>query len=235
MSICPAKPTCADPFRSGPQRSIVHSGLLLKVNPLQPPSVKPHQAVIKENQAFENLTLHPQELVRSDETHIASQRDLDPISVLCYPEPVEYVSAEEAFKHDVQHLREASFRDQLQHGRCWSHKELEAAHTLLSNFSLMEKDNIREQCQNNSAATPSDVMPYQSQGSGFRGFVVGKNPDDVHLPVREVCPAPSLALRPPSGRGHISEATERIILDSEGDAVHVLLSLGDMLDTMQSS
>lgn len=98
----------------------------------------------------------------------------------------------------------------------------------------MEKDNARGRHQDKSAATRPDAMPYQSQGSGFRGFVERKDPDDGYLPVHEVCPAPSLPLRPPSGRGDLSEVTERIILDSEGDAVHVLLSLGDMLDTMQS-
>lgn len=232
MSICPATPTCADLFRSGPQHSIVHRNLFLKVNPLQAPSVKPHQAVIKHTQE-ENLTLHHQEPVQSDETRMAPQMDLDPISVLCYTEPVESISV--LSMHDVQHLREASLRDQLHHGRCWSHTELEAAHTLLSHFSPMEEDNIRGQRQNKSAAMLPDAMPYQSQGSGFRGFVDGKNPDDVHLPVHEVCLASSLPSRPPTGHGDISEVTERIILDSEGDAVHVLLSLGDMLDTMQSS
>lgn len=243
MSICPATPTFADPFRSGPQRNIVHS-LSLKVNHLQAPSEKPHQVVIKhtqeENQAFENLKLHHQEPVQSDETCITPQMDLGPISVLRYPQPVESISAEEVFKLDVQHLREASLRDQLQHGRFWSHEELEAAHTLLSHFSLMEKDNMRGQRQNKSAAMLPDPVPFQSQRFGCRGFVDGQNPDDSHLPVHEVRPASSLPLRPPSGSvakrdEDISEVTERIILDSEGDAVYVLLSLGDMLDTMQSS
>lgn len=73
----------------------------------------------------------------------------------------------------------------------------------------------------------------------------GRNADDVHMPVREEYLASPLPLRLPSDSmaksrssvsGDFSEVKERTLSDSEGDAVHVLLSLGDMgaLDSMQS-
>lgn len=235
MSACPAPPTCPDPFRSGPYPTRDLGSLTLKVNPLVP-SVHPCRVVLQlsqeEDQAITNLLkLHHKEPLQSDETIIAPQMDLNPIPGLHHPEPVESTSAEEVYKPDVQRSGEASFRDQLQQRRCWSNMELEAANTLLSRFSLTEKDNIRGQNHNKSAAALPDPLPYQSQGSGEPGwggfeFVHGRNADDVHMPVREEYSSVS---------GDFSEVKERTLSDSEGDAVHVLLSLGDMgaLDSMQ--
>ncbi|XP_044040529.1 uncharacterized protein LOC122870422 isoform X2 [Siniperca chuatsi] len=282
MSACLAPPTRPDPFRSGPHPTRDLGSPTLTINTLHPP-VQPSQVILQltqeEDQAITNLLkLHHQEPIQRVETLTAPQMDLNPIPFLSHPEPMEVYKP---FCSDVQHPRGASLQDQLQQGRCWSDRELEAANTLSSHFSLMEKEKIRGQNHNKSAATLPDPLPYRrhedssintetQQGSetlpalittdrtqndigyisftcvsehgepgcGDLGFVEGRSADDVHLPIGEEYLASSLPPRLPSRSseaesrssvsGDFSEVKERTLSDCEGDAVHVLLSLGDM-------
>lgn len=136
----------------------------------------------------------------------------------------------------MQLSREAGLRDQLQQGRCWSYMELEAANTLLSGFSLTEKDHIMGQRHNKS--TLPDPLPYQSQGSGEPSWgVVDERTADLASSLPQRLPSLSSDSKAKSrSSGALSEVKERTLSDSEGDAVCVLLSLGDMgaVDIMQS-
>lgn len=137
-----------------------------------------------------------------------------------------------------------------------SDRELEAASTLLSRFRLMEEDESWVQNHNKSSAALSGPLPYQLHGSeplpasvtaddtkndeGFRFssvreseepdcvdfvFEEGRNADHVHLPVHEEYLVSSLTLTMPSLSPNSKAKT---LSDSEGDAVFVLLSLGDV-------
>ncbi|XP_045921385.1 uncharacterized protein LOC123980873 isoform X1 [Micropterus dolomieu] len=261
MTSCPAPPTRPDPFRSGPHPTRDLGSLTLKINTLHPP-VQPSRVVLQlspeEDQAITNLLkLHHQGPLHSEKTFTAPQMDfcrvdLNPIPFLSPPQPME---AYKPFCSGLQHTREASL--QGQQGRCWSDTELEAANTLLNRFSLIEKDKTWGQNHNNSAATLPDPLPHQQQGSetffitagytqnrerGERGcgdlrFVEGRNADDVPLPVCEeyVTSSSPSSDGSSSVSGGFSEVKERTLSDSEGDAVQVLLSLGDMgaLDIVQ--
>ncbi|XP_029311146.1 uncharacterized protein LOC115023921 [Cottoperca gobio] len=157
MSACLAPPTRPDPFRSGlhPTRDL--GNLTLEINTPHPP-VQPSRVVLQltqeEDQAITNLLkLHHQEPLQNEQSITArhmdfSSVDLDPISFL-HPEFMDFTSAElevyKPFCRDVQYPREASMQSRLQQGRCWSDTELEAANTLSSCFSLMEKDNMWSQ------------------------------------------------------------------------------------------
>ncbi|XP_054456998.1 uncharacterized protein LOC129093112 [Anoplopoma fimbria] len=289
MSAFPAPPTRPDPFRSGPHPIRDLGSLTFKVNALHLP-VHPSRVVLQltqeEDQAVTNLLkLHLQEEPsHSDDTLTALHMDyssvcLNPISFF-HPELMDTTTAEEVFNPlccEVPYAREVSLQSQLQQGRCWSDTELEAANTLLSCFSLMEKDKILCENHNKSALKPPDPLLYQNhndsstntetqQGSetfpalitadcaqnnvgsfscarehgepgwGDLGFVQVKNADDVHRPVSESTLSSDLKTNGrSSSSGGFSEVNKWTLSDSEGDAVHVLLSLGDMgaLDIVQ--
>ncbi|XP_068443953.1 uncharacterized protein [Clinocottus analis] len=236
MSAFPAPPTRPDPFRSGPHPSRDLGSLTFTVKTLHIP-VQPRQVVLQltqeEDQAITNLLkLHHQE------------------------EPLHWGSAEGVFKplcNDVPSEREASLQSQLQQRRCWSDTELEAAHTLSNGFRLMEEDNISSLNYYKPAATRPDpplyqhpeesstntesqhkaqynvsyidfscAMEYGETGSGDLGFVV-KKVVDVHLPARES----SLSSDSKTNRGSSASEVKWTLSDSEGEAVGVLLSLGD--------
>ncbi|XP_032367225.1 uncharacterized protein LOC116686341 isoform X2 [Etheostoma spectabile] len=80
----------------------------------------------------------------------------------------------------------------------------------------------------------SCARDYREPGWGGFGFVMGRS--DVHLPVCESSMSSDSKAKNTSGAfGNFLEIKERMLSDSEGDAVEVLLSLRDMgaLDTMQ--
>ncbi|TDG99730.1 hypothetical protein EPR50_G00197120 [Perca flavescens] len=81
----------------------------------------------------------------------------------------------------------------------------------------------------------SCAREYGEPGWRDFGFVVGRR-DDVHLPVRESTLSSDSKSKSTSGAsGDFLDMKERMLSDSEGDAVQVLLSLGDMgaLDIVQ--
>lgn len=227
MSACPTPPACPDLFRSGPHPTRDLGSLTSKVNTLYPP-VQPRRVVLQltqeEDQAVTNLLkLHHQEPLQSANALIAPQMDLN--RVLWHPEPMDSTLAEEGCEPHVQLSREGILWDRLQQ-RCWSYVELEAANTLLGGFSSTEKDHRRSRSHNKSATLP-DPLPYQSQGSGEPswGFVDERTADlATSLPPR----LPSDLKAESRSGGDSSEVQERTLSDSEGDAVLVLLSLGDM-------
>lgn len=79
----------------------------------------------------------------------------------------------------------------------------------------------------------SCAREYGEPGWGDFGFVVGRR-DDVHLPVCESTLS-SDSKSTSGASGDFLDMKERTLSDSEGDAVQVLLSLGDMgaLDIVQ--
>lgn len=101
--------------------------------------------------------------------------------------------------------------------------------------------------QNSKDVSFSCVWESGEPGWGDFVFAEGRKVDNVHLPVREQDLASCLPLRLPSlfpdseaksrssVSGYFTEVKEQTLSDSEGDALHVLLSLGDMgvLDIMQ--
>lgn len=204
------------------------------------------------------LKLHHQEPAESHETLIAPQIDLNPISYLSPKtmDSTSSDGACKPFCEDVKHQREAGLQNQFQQVRCWSDRELEAANTLLSRFRLMEKDESLVQNHNKSPAALPGPLPQQLHGSeplpasvtaddtkkdtGFSFssvreseepdcvhfvFEEGRNANNVHLPVHEEYLVSSLTLTMPSLSPNPKAKT---LSDSEGDAVFVLLSLGDM-------
>ncbi|XP_074479534.1 uncharacterized protein LOC141760545 [Sebastes fasciatus] len=247
MSTCLAPPTRPDPFRSAPHPTRDLGSLTVKINPLLRPPVQPSRIVLQltqeEDQVITNLLKlhHQEEPVRSDDTLTASQMDLNPIPFL-HPELMASASAGEAYEpffcSDVRYPREASL--QLQQGRCWSDTELEAANTLLSCFSLTEKDEIWGQNHNKPAATLPDPLPYQ------------QNHEDssISTETQQGSETPPASITTDCAQNnYISFSCARehgepgwgdlgfvwVLSESEGDAVHVLLSLGDTvaLDIVQ--
>ncbi|XP_071316159.1 uncharacterized protein [Trachinotus anak] len=204
------------------------------------------------------LKLHHQQPTQNvDTTHMdfpsaaGPPGDLNPCLFLIHPEPVDSSSAEEVNKpvcSDVQYPRRSGLGNHLQQGRSWSAVELEAADTLLSRFSLMQEDRIWGPCHQDSAVTLSDPPPCQhnmdlpisaktqqesealstlkathcaqNDISLTRFTCVSENREPIHEDFRSV--------EDRSASGDFSEMRERMLSDLEGDAVHVLLSLGDI-------
>ena len=175
----------------------------------------------------------------------------NPCLLPSHPQPIDSTSGEEVYKpcgSDVRYLKKAGSGSQLQQVRGWSDEELEAVDTLLSRFSLTEEDGIWGQRYQKSAATLPDPLPYQynrdfptssetqqesealpvlkatqstQNDTGYNRFTcVGENGEPGWGDFRFV--------EDTSARGDFPEARERMISDLEGDAVHVLLSFGEM-------
>uniref|UniRef100_UPI0037E7FA49 uncharacterized protein n=1 Tax=Semicossyphus pulcher TaxID=241346 RepID=UPI0037E7FA49 len=206
MSTCPAPPPRPDPFRCGPHPTLDLGSLTLKTNNLRPPA-QPGRLVLQltqeEDQAVTNLLkLHHQELEHSDET------------VLVHPERSE---AAPAFKPLVQRPREGGNQ-----GR-WSDTELEAADTLLCGFSLREEEKICCQKLNKLEATLPDRLQHPHQGCEAEQTVLETwNPSSVSAAAGDF-----LIKSRSSVSGGLPEVKKRTLSDPEGDAVRVLLSLGD--------
>lgn len=238
MSARPAPPASPDPFRSGPHPTVDLGNLSFTISTLHPP-VRLSRAVVQ-------LTQEEDQAI----THLLKLHHLEPtaphMDFLPHPEPVDATSAEEEYEpvcSDAQHFREAGLRGRSQSGRCWSSTELEVAETLWSGFSLVEEDRIWGE----NYSEPADTLPdhLQQQGTetlpssitdgtqkvigcshvresgepgwGDLGFVEGGNAEGYL--------ASSL---PPKSRLSALGVKKRTLSDSEGAAVHVLLSLGDV-------
>ncbi|XP_060887980.1 uncharacterized protein LOC132958917 [Labrus mixtus] len=218
MSACPTPPACPDPFRARPHPTMELGSLTLKINVLRP-AVQPNRLVLQltqeEDQAVTNLLKlhHQEEPAHSEET------------TLFRAGPLESTSAEEASQR--LHPSKASL---LGHeGRRWSDTEIEAANTLLSGFSLMDKMWNR---------TSPDPVPDLLQGSGTLHALI--TPYSTSHNVRfcdggdgEPSYGDYLSESKSSISGDFSEVKKRKLSESEGDAVHVLLSLADMAVLMQ--
>ena len=240
MSACLAPPASPDPFRSGTHPTVDLGTLSFIISTLHPP-VQLSRAVVQLTQE-EDQTI----------THLLKLHHQEPpaphMDFLPHPEPVDVASAEEAYKpicSAVQHFREDGLQGQSQHRRCWSHTELEAAGTLLSGFSLVEKDPIWGENYSESADTlpdhlqqqgsetfPSPVTDCTQKVTSFSHVRESGQPGWGDLGFAEGYLASSL---PPKSRSSVFGMKKRTLSDSEGDAVHVLLSLGDVtaLETNQ--
>ncbi|TKS92865.1 hypothetical protein D9C73_027148 [Collichthys lucidus] len=242
MSTRPAPPTRPDPFRSGAHLTRNLGSFTFKIDTPHRP-VQPSQVVLEltqeEDQAITNLLkLHYQEPRQTDETLTAPHMDSHPVRAQVY----------EPCCSDVQH---PSLRGHSQQGRCWSGAELDAANTLLSRFNLMEEVNIWSHDDSTTASTLPDPLPHQRQGSGTdftqhdvdyvsfgcvgesgeQGwgdfvFAEGMDADDVAVGDASSSP-PRLPSASSKSRTSVSR-DHQTLSDSEGDAVLVLLSLGNV-------
>ncbi|XP_071388115.1 zona pellucida protein AX 4 [Centroberyx affinis] len=250
MSACPAPPNRPDPFRSGPHPTRELGSPTWRMQPVLPPSRVVLQLTQEEDQAVTNLLKlhHHQPIQRhGDEAFVAPQNDpsggveslpddmdMDLSPSLSHPAPMDPALTEETdelFHSDVQYPWAAMLGSQLHQGRLWSDVELEAANTLLTHLSLLEEDGLWSWNQHGPAVTLPDHLPYALQ----EGSSVSTG--DVH-PLASSLPASSL---PPSSLSSDSEvesgpsvfgdllgARDGTLSESEGAAVHALLSLGDM-------
>ncbi|XP_072232260.1 zona pellucida protein AX 4 [Leuresthes tenuis] len=210
MSACVAAPNHPDPFRFGPHPS---RDLGSWRTHTVPPHFKPRRVVVQltqeEDEAVTNLLkLHHQEALQSDEAHLGFSRVRNPRHFITYPTFNDSLSAEEAHKPiccDVQ------CPDELQQGG-WSAAELEAADTLLSGFNQQQDD-----CNTSGACV-------RTQSSDAASFSVGCvwekgdfwSEEDMSA---DDCSNPKMT----------SGSTERVLTVLEGDVVHVLLSLRDVV------
>ncbi|XP_041636144.1 uncharacterized protein LOC121505074 [Cheilinus undulatus] len=208
MSACLAPTARPDPFRSAPHPTMDLGSLTLKVN-----SPLPHvqqsclilQLTQEEDQAVTNLLkLHHQEAGKSEET-------IQPL-----------------------HSSETSVRNNV--GRCWSDKELEAAKTLLRGFGLVEEDKMGSK---NIAGVPSDTLPDLPHGSETLSAVITPECTKEDMTFcdaqkdGEQCCRDILSKNRPSISEGFPEGNTQTLSESEGDAVHVLLSLADMAVLVQ--
>ncbi|KAG8006157.1 hypothetical protein GBF38_005335 [Nibea albiflora] len=210
----------------------------------------PNQVVLQlsqeEDQAITNLLkLHYQQPRQTDETLTAPHM---------YSHP-EHAQVYEPFCSDVQH---PSPRGHPQQGKGWSDAELDAANTLLSRFYLMEEVNIWSHNDNTTASTLADPPPHQRHGcetdcaqhdidyvsfscveesgeQGWRDFVFVEGGDADDVAAAEASSSPPGPPSPASESGTSVSGDHRTLSDSEGDAVLVLLSLGNTgsLDIVQ--
>ncbi|XP_034082182.1 uncharacterized protein LOC117552707 isoform X2 [Gymnodraco acuticeps] len=244
MSPCPAPPPCPDPFKFGPNPTRNLGHLTLEINNLHP-AVQKGQVVLQltqeEDQAITNLlTLHYQEEpLQMDETLTS----VNPNS-FCHPETIDFTAAPNpCFLSDLQYPGETI---EFQQGRCWSETELDAANTLLSCSRLVEQEGIIQGHNKSSVTLPLLHLRHEDSSRSSESqhvsetspaFITtdcakkdwgdleeGRNYDEVHLLES------SLSSGSKAGRGlgtSVEFTKVKDILDSEGDAVHVLLSLGD--------
>ncbi|XP_056225239.1 uncharacterized protein LOC130164494 isoform X1 [Seriola aureovittata] len=228
MSACLAPPNRPDPFRSGPHPTRDLGCPRWRTNPIHSP-VQPNRAVLQltqeEDQAITNLLkLHHHGPRQSDQTLTATQMDF--FSVAGPP---------------------VNLNPCLFPRRGWSDTELEAADTLLSRFSLMEEDRIWEQCHQKSAVTRLDPPTYQhdmdlpintdtrQESEALPTLKAPLSQSDISY-IGFTCASEntepvwgdSRSVEDRGATGYFSEVGERMLSDLEGDAVHVLLSLGDM-------
>ncbi|XP_040887358.1 uncharacterized protein LOC121177196 isoform X2 [Toxotes jaculatrix] len=216
------------------------------------------QLTQEEDQAITNLLkLHHQGARQGDDTLTAAQMDFssvveppvdfNPCLFLSHSKSMDPTSAEDVYKPlccDVQYPRKAGL---LQQGRGWSDMELEAADTLLSCFSLTEEDRIWVQCHQKSAVMLPDHVPYQNkdlpintetqqESEALPTLKASHSTQNDISNTRFSCVSENgepgwRDFRSAEDRGvsgDFSKVRERMLSDSEGDAVHVLLSLGDM-------
>ncbi|XP_018526986.1 uncharacterized protein LOC108880010 isoform X1 [Lates calcarifer] len=265
MSACVAPPNCPDPFRSGPHLTRNLGSTRWRLNPIHPPVQPSRailQLTQDEDQAITNLLkLHHQEPRQSDEIQmdvsgvVEPQVASNPCLVFSHPKPL--VPTEEALtpscSDDVQHPMKTGLGNQSQQGRGWSDVELEAADTLLSGFSVSEEDRVWSQCRQNS--TLPDPQPYQynkdlpistetcQESEALPALTATNAPQNGTGYIRFTCVTEGggagwANLRSAEDRGasgDCAQVREWTLSDLEGDAVHVLLSLGDMgtLDILQ--
>lgn len=238
MSACPAPAASPDPFRSGPHPTVDLGSLSFTISALHPP-VKLSRAVVQLTQEEDQAITYLLKLHHQEPT--APHTDFLP-----HPEPVDATSAEEEYKplcSDLQNFGEAGLRGRSQRGRCWSSTELEAAETLWSGFSLVEKDRMRGENYSESADTLPDHL--QQQGSetlpssitdaaqkviGCSHVRESGEPGwgDLELVEGGNAEGYLASSLPPKSRWSALGVKKRTLSDSEGAAVHVLLSLGDV-------
>ncbi|KAI4808702.1 hypothetical protein KUCAC02_000750 [Chaenocephalus aceratus] len=243
MSPCPAPPPCPDPFKFGPNPTRNLGHLTLEISNLHP-AVQKGQVVLQlteeEDQTITNLlTLHYQEEpLQVDET----LPSVNPNS-FCHPDTIDFTAAPNPCSlSDLQYPGETI---EFQQRRRWSETELDAANTLLSCSRLVEQEGIIQGHNKSSVTLPLRHLRHEDSSRSsesqhvsetFPAFITtecakkdwgdleeGRNDDAVHL-LESSLSSGSKAGR---GLGTSVEFTKiKDILDSEGDAVHVLLSLG---------
>lgn len=248
MSACVSPPNHPDPFRSERHsiRDLGSSTLRAQIHSTTQPCWVVLQLTQEEDEAITNLLkLHHHEPLQRDESLTALgaepldyNRDIK--SGCGHPDSTSAEESDEFFYSDVEHPREAGLVSELQKERCWSDMELEAADTLLSHFSLMEEDRLEIQTQQGSEASPM-LIPAAHSAPNHTGYVSSscvkedgrwmefmsvesRNTDQLH----EEYQTSLLVKSRSSVFGELSVVKGGKLTESEGDAVHVLLSLGDV-------
>ncbi|XP_062300451.1 uncharacterized protein LOC134005542 [Scomber scombrus] len=242
MSTCVSPPNRPDPFRSE-RHSIRDLGSSTLRAQIIHSTTQPRITNL--------LKLHHHEPLQRDESLTALNVDSsggeepleynrDSSSGCGHPDSNSAEESEKFFYSDVEHPRAAGFVSELQKERCWSDTELEAADTLLSHFSLMEEDGLEIQTQQGSEASPV-LIPAAHSATNHTGYVSSscvkedggwmefmsvesRNTDQLHEEYQ-----PSLLVKSRSSVfRQLSGVKGGKLTESEGDALHVLLSLGDV-------
>ncbi|XP_034412968.1 uncharacterized protein LOC117747686 isoform X2 [Cyclopterus lumpus] len=251
MSARPAPPTCPDPFRSGPYPTRDLGSLTLKVNTLHLP-VQPRRVVLQltqeEDQAVTNLLkLHHQE----EPLHWGSAEGVEPLckDVPCAEESSLQSQLQQGRRWSDTELEAAntllSGFSLMENDNIWGqnhcksvaippdpllyrHPEDPSTNTETQHRSDYFPASITADCAQNDVVYIgfSCAREYGGRGWGDLEFVEVKNAD-VHLPVCESSlSSDSKTNRGSSAAGGLSEV-KWALSDLEGDAVRMLLSLGD--------
>ncbi|KAK5602774.1 hypothetical protein CRENBAI_026679 [Crenichthys baileyi] len=226
MSACVATPNRPDPFRAGPYPINNLGSPSWKIQSIPPPQVQLRvviQLTQQEDQAITNLLkLHHQEAPQSKESIIPGHTDF-PGAVMSNPRHFNTASLDGATK--------VICIDALEEGGKWSEAEYDAANTLLSSFNQMDDHLIGEM-----ATLPNQLLSQTSEtelerqcsqnGSGIQENGEIRSEEDM-----VTCPPVFKSKREP-GNLHLkteSGSEERTLTDLEGDAVQVLLGLGEVM------
>ncbi|KAF3697914.1 hypothetical protein EXN66_Car013595 [Channa argus] len=255
ISACLALQNHPDPFRSRPRPTRDLNSPIWGTH-AHHHRVQPNYVILQltqeEDQAVTNLLkLHHQSLSQSSETFSSARTDVSSVveppqnvnSSLFYQRAADGTLDEEAYKplcSHVQCVREG------QQGEGWSDTELDVADTLLNGFILTEKDRIWGQNPHKSAGTLPDPRPYEHHGDSSlstEALPAQVTSGLTHSDIGNISFSGAREDREQDCRdvrstedGLVSgEMRERILTDSERDALHVLLSLGNMgtLDMVQ--
>ncbi|KAG7496191.1 hypothetical protein JOB18_013864 [Solea senegalensis] len=236
MSACLAPPNRPDPFRSGSHPTRDLGGSEWVENPISTP-VQPSCYVVQltqeEDQVITNLLkLHHKELGQIDETQMEFDgAEESPVNITasfshshCQPVILTSLSDEEHRHKDL------GLQSKLQQGRRWSDAELEAADTLLSCCCVEEEDQERgvmlplplPSQHNEDLVKSTEIQPGSETLTTFEASNFTQNDTCIN------------ENREPIWRNFRSvedisvSKVKQMLSDSEGDALCVLLSLGDV-------
>ncbi|MED6286218.1 hypothetical protein CHARACLAT_003601 [Characodon lateralis] len=234
MSACVATPNRPDPFRAGPYPINNQGSPSWKIQSI-PPQEQLNvviQLTQQEDQAITNLLkLHHQEALQSKESIIPGHTDF-PGAVMSNPRHFNTASLDGATK--------VICNDALEEGGKWSEAEYDAANTLLSSFNQMDDYLIGE-----TATLPDQLLSQNSETELERqsfsplvtcycsqnGSCIQEN-GEIRSEEDMVTCAPVFKSKQEPGNLQLkleSGSEERTLTDMEGDAVQVLLGLGEVI------
>ncbi|MED6259939.1 hypothetical protein ATANTOWER_017964 [Ataeniobius toweri] len=229
MSACVATPNRPDLFRAGPYPINNLGSPSWKIQSIPPVVI---QLTQQEDQAITNLLkLHHQEALQSKERIIPGHTDF-PGAVMSNPRHFNTASLDGATK--------VICNDALEEGGKWSEAEYDAANTLLSSFNQMDDHLIGE-----TATLPDQLLSQNSETELERqsfsplvtcycsqnGSCIQDNGEIRSEEDMVTCPPVFKSKREPGNLQLKTESgsEERTLTDLEGDAMQVLLGLGEVI------